>query len=294
MFKSVKNLVWAFDAEWTPDPVAGRVLYHLGPEVSDSEVIEEMWRRGGATEKDPTPYLKTILCRILSIAAVQRQVSKDGRVILRLLSLPKQTSDNSTPEVEIIRTFLGAMGERQPQLVGFNSLAADLRILVQRGIVHGLCLPDFARRPNKPWEGVDYFAKGNDWHIDLKDYAAPGWGPGTPSLHELAVLSGIPGKMETHGNEVPRMWLEGRLDAIVAYNECDALSTYLIWLRMAHFSGLIPSDQYAQEQELLRDLAQVEGEKKPHLLQFLAEWDRLAAMRQPIPPLQGDADVSAP
>jgi len=29
MFKTIKNRVWAFDAEWVPDPVAGRVLYKL-------------------------------------------------------------------------------------------------------------------------------------------------------------------------------------------------------------------------------------------------------------------------
>jgi len=29
MFKTVKNRMWAFDAEWIPDPLAGRMLYRL-------------------------------------------------------------------------------------------------------------------------------------------------------------------------------------------------------------------------------------------------------------------------
>lgn len=281
MFKSVKNLVWAFDAEWVPDPVAGRLLYGLADDLDDLAVMQEMWKRNGATEEEPTPYLKTVMCRLVSIAAIQRQVHRDGRVLLRLLTLPK-TNVLDAPEARerhIVETFLGALGDRQPQLVGFNSLAADLRILVQRGIVHGLCLPGFAKRPNKPWEGVDYFVKGGDWHVDLKDHAAPGWGPGTPSLHELAVLSGIPGKMDTHGHEVSRLWLEGRLSAIIAYNEFDAFTTYLIWLRMSHFAGLFDKAQYETEQRLVRELIHEEAGAKPHLLDYISEWDRLLQLR---------------
>ncbi|HIJ82950.1 MAG TPA: hypothetical protein HPQ00_01965 [Magnetococcales bacterium] len=280
MFKSVKNLVWAFDAEWIPDPPAGRLLYGLAQDVDDRSVMQEMWRRNGATEADPTPYLKTVMCRLVSIAVVQRQVHRDGRTLLRLLTLPKMDADKTadTSERHIVETFLGALGDRQPQLVGFNSLAADLRILVQRGIIHGLHLPGFARRPNKPWEGVDYFFKGGESHVDLKDHAAPGWGSGTPSLHELAVLSGIPGKMDTHGHEVPQLWLEGRLEAIIAYNEFDALTTYLIWLRMACFVGLINLAQYELEQKLVVDLIHLEAGGKPHLLKYLAEWDRLSGI----------------
>ena len=78
MFKTVKNRVWAFDAEWIPDPVAGRMLYKLPEDVPDKDVFEVMWEKGGATEEDPTPYLKTVLCRIVSIAAKGRSRSRSG------------------------------------------------------------------------------------------------------------------------------------------------------------------------------------------------------------------------
>jgi 3'-5' exonuclease len=275
MFKNIKKQLWAFDAEWIPDPQSGRILYKLSDDLSDAQVMEEMWKQGGATPENPTPYLKTVQCRLVSIAMVQRQIHDNGQVKLHLLSLPHLDNEKSQEEQEILSTFLGALGDRQPQLVGYNSLGADIRIMVQRGITHGLTAPKFARRPNKPWEGVDYFARGGDWHIDLKDYATPGWGSGTPSLNELAVLSGIPGKMETDGQQVPKLWLEGRLDKIIAYNEFDALTTYLVWLRMAHFTGLVTTDQYEKEQLLARELIKQESEKKPHLSGYLEEWDRL-------------------
>ena len=90
VFKSIADEVWAFDAEWVPDPVAGRLLYHLPESMSDWEVVQEMWRQHGATAEDPRPYLKTILCRIVSIAAVIRRVLPDKSVRLQLISLPKK------------------------------------------------------------------------------------------------------------------------------------------------------------------------------------------------------------
>ena len=72
MFKTVKDRVWAFDAEWIPDPAAGKLLYDLPDNTPDLDVVRRMWKEGGATEEDPTPYLKTVVCRIVSVSAVDR------------------------------------------------------------------------------------------------------------------------------------------------------------------------------------------------------------------------------
>ena len=42
MFKEIKDELWAFDAEWVPDPTAGRLLYDLPDDLPDREVMEEM------------------------------------------------------------------------------------------------------------------------------------------------------------------------------------------------------------------------------------------------------------
>ena len=277
MFKTVNNLVWAFDAEWVPDPRAGRLLYGLPDDLPDGEVMAHMWRENGATEENPTPYLKTVLCRLVSISVVQRHKHRDGRVTLVLRSLPGNPGDPNSGERDVLGPFLEAVGERKPQLVGFNSLAADIRIIVQRAIVLGLHAPRFAKRPDKPWEGMDYFARGGEGQVDLKDHVTPGWGQGSPSLHEIATLSGIPGKMGMDGLQVPPMWLEGRLDRIMAYNEFDALTTYLLWLRMAHFAGHFDSSGYEAEQERVRELLDNEAAAKPHLTEYRQEWERLRA-----------------
>ena len=276
MFKTVNKDVWAFDAEWVPDPEAGRRLYQLQEDTSDSEVIRKMWEEGGADEENPMPYLKTTICRVISIAAVVRTEKENGDVALSLTALPHEIADpQQTTEAAILSRFLNAVGEKKPQLVGFNSAKADLKVLLQRAVANGIQAAKFAKRPNKPWEGYDYFdARNSEGHVDLIEILGS-YGKSNPSLNEMATVCGIPGKMGISGEEVAPMWLEGRLAEIVAYNECDALSTYLIWLRVAYFGGFFDPQQYTEEQARVRNLLSTEGTLpgKEHLLEFLERWE---------------------
>ena len=68
------------------------------------------------------------------------------------------------------------------------------------------------------------------------------------------------------------MWMEGGVLAeIVTYEECDALSTYLIWLRRSYFGGFFDQWQYSEEQALVQNLINTERNLlgKEHLLEFL-------------------------
>ena len=283
MIKDVKDRVWAFDVEWIPDPVSGRLVYEIPDSVtSPREIMEVMWERGGASEEDPTPFLKTVLCRIVSVAALERRVRPDGRVQLQLLSLPRHPEDaEQARERSVVETFLQALGDRKPQLVGFNSRDSDIRILIQRGLALGVQAAGFCARPDKPWEGIDYFARTDEWNVDLR-HILGGFGRVTPSLNELAMVSGIPGKMDVEGNQVAKLWLEGRLKEIVDYNEFDAVTTYLLWLRLAHFAGHFSDDEYATEQQLVRDLLLQESKspQRAHLERYLVEWKRLESIAQ--------------
>ena len=274
MFKTLQDRVWAFDAEWVPDAPTGRAVYGLPAELSDQQVVAEMWKRAGSNEEEPRPYLKTVMCRVVSISVLARYV-EEGEVRLQLRSLPAPDEADKATEAQILTRFLDGVGKQKPQLVGFNSESADLRILIQRAVVNGISAPDFARRPEKPWEGVDYFA-GGDWHVDLMGVIG-GRGRGRPSLHELAAACGIPGKFATKGSEVVDLWTAGKVERIVAYNEFDALTTYLVWLRLAHFGGFFSAAEYALEQDRVEDLLREEAQKpqRTHLTDYLAEWQRV-------------------
>ncbi|MDA0333667.1 MAG: 3'-5' exonuclease [bacterium] len=274
MFKKVHSGVWVFDAEWVPDADTGRRVYGLDAAMADVEVVDEMFRRGGATEDDPRPYLKTVLCRLVSISAVAR-TDEEGVVRLQLHSLPR-IAERDAPEAAesvILRRFLDGIGRAKPQMVGYNSWSADFRILMQRAVALGVQAADFAKRPDKPWEGVDYFG-GGDWHIDLIEVLA-GRGRDRPSLHEMAAACGIPGKFSGAGDSVVDAWQQGKLAEIIAYNEFDALTTYLLWLRVAYFGGFFDAKGYELEQSRVRELLQREGARpeRVHLLQYLRQWD---------------------
>ena len=265
---SANRQTWAFDCEWVPDLSAGRRLYHLGADVPDDEVLRVMWDQGGATAENPQPFLKTVLCRIVSIATVVRVEEKAG-VKLHLWMLPEQPEDPAVTETDIVSRFLVKFGKAHPTLVGYNSRFADIHILAQRAIVSGLSLPEFARQVcGKPWD-MDA--------IDLMDVVG-GLKKGTNcSLHEIANLCGIPGKLDTTGEDVAGLYYGGKRREIVEYNVFDALSTYLLWLRVEHFKGTFDKTRYAEEQQRVRDLLK-EKSAEPngaYLSRYLAEWEML-------------------
>jgi len=287
MFKTVHPLIFSFDVEWVPDPLAAARLFNcpISTPGEREQAILRLWDHGGATEENPQPYLKTVLCRVVTLAGILRE-KKPGvdRPSLRMISLPLHLDAPwDQQEKSILHGFFEAVGSKKPQLVGYNSSEADVPILVQRGIINGLSCPGFAQRPDKPWEGVDYFSTHGDHSVDL----APMLGRyrQMPALNEVARLSGIPGKMDTSGGGVAELWLEGRLDEILAYNECDALTTHLVWARFAHFGGFLSDKEYATEQEAVRELIHsLIQNGKPTLQRFLDEWNRLEAI-QPDPNL---------
>ena len=247
MIKTVPEEVWAFDCEWVPDLQAGRLLYRLPDDLPAQEVLRIMWEQGGATAENPTPFLRTLFCRVVSIATLIRRTLKNGEVQLFLQALPEQPDDARQDEAYILRRFLqDGLAARNPQLVGFNSRNADLRILTQRALTNGLTLRSLCERlAAKPWESPD---------VDLMELVS-GFGKNyAVSLHEIATLSGIPGKLDTTGDDVCGLWYSGHRKEIVQYNCFDALTTYLVWARMAFFSGRFTQAEYVVEQQRVRRL----------------------------------------
>jgi predicted PolB exonuclease-like 3'-5' exonuclease len=278
MLKRLEKKVWAFDVEWVPDPVSGRLAYNLDSSMPDEEVLQVMWNKGGATEEVPRPYLKTVLCRVVSVAVVMREKSDGGNIDLRIRSFPGP-EDMNPSEGALIARFLKGVGNNKPQLIGFNSVQADLMILAQRSVVNGISLPEFCRRPDKPWLGVDYFGKGSDWNVDLKD-ALSSWGKTSTSLHEIASSCGIPGKIDVDGSNVVDLWRGGNIRKIVQYNECDSITTYLLWLRLAHFCGFFNREQFDREVRQMEDLL-VKGAAEPgndHMVTYLEKWRGMRAL----------------
>ncbi|MEP6848493.1 MAG: hypothetical protein ABI999_06530 [Acidobacteriota bacterium] len=280
MFKSeIPELVLFFDLEWVPDAVGAKRLFDLPDETTELEAMQAFWTKAGATDENPRPFVKYLYSRVVSIAFLSRKIIyRDGErtVEFSLNSLPKLPLETvAVDEAQLIDRFLYIIGERCPQLVGFNSQESDIQVLIQRALVNEVAAPAFCKRPMKPWEGQDYFdGRNSEAHIDLLTRFSNRGGM-SPRLDELAKLCGYPGKIDVSGDQVVDLWLAGDVKKIVEYNQIDTLNTYLVWLRMVYFAGKIEEEAYHAEQEMFREFLEAETAKpeKVFVEQFLEKWE---------------------
>jgi predicted PolB exonuclease-like 3'-5' exonuclease len=279
MLKSqVPELVLFFDMEWVPDAHGARRLYGLAPETSELEAMQRLWETasGFDAEKNPRPFLKYMFSRVVSIAFLSRKpVFVDGERTIEfgLHSLPELPLEEHPEEAPLIDRFLYILGMRCPQLVGYNSAASDIQVLIQRGMINEVAAQKFCERPDKPWEGSDYFRRwDNEDHLDMLKLFAGSSGM-TPRLDEFAKLCGFPGKIDVKGDQVTDLWLDGNIQKIVEYNQIDVLNTYLVWLRLVYFCGKITEEEYMEEQDAFRAFLESEAAgRKPFISEFLAHW----------------------
>lgn len=281
MLKSpIHELALFFDLEWVPDAAGAKRLFDLPDETTEIEAMQKLWEHTNAydAEKNPRPFLKYMFSRVVSIAFLSRKThfNRDNERVtdFALNSLPKLPLEaDDVDEAYIIDQFLYFVGKRRPQLVGFNSAESDLQVLIQRGLINEVTAPAFNERPNKPWEGPDYFdARNSEAHFDLlKKFSG---GAMTPRLDELAKLCGFPGKIDVKGDQVTDLWLARELTKIVEYNQIDTLNTYLVWLRVVYFAGQLSEEDYHNEQEQFREFLENETQKpeKAFIADFLEKW----------------------
>ena len=284
MFRAVRPVVWSFDCEWVPCAATGRLLLGLDPGTPEPDVFRALWDAAGASPERPRPFLKLAWCRVVSVAVVERRRHRDGLVSLALRSL----GGAGTTEADVLSPFFDGLARRRPQLVGYHSHGADLPILRQRALALGLRAPGLCARPERPWSGPDFSHPHNDWNVDLLRALGGRRGATAPRLATLAALCGIPAKslrgQSTSGADVADLWLDGRADDVRRYNECDAVTTHLLWARTARLAGLLSPDGHADEEarvEVLLERRAAQGDA--HLGDFLQRWRMLpdAPLRAP-------------
>ena len=90
---------FSFDVEWIPDPRSAIILHDLdgtGDTLKDNgDAFEVLWAdaRKDGDLPDSQPYLKTILCKIVSIAGILRERVSRDQIVLKLVSLPVDPTD---------------------------------------------------------------------------------------------------------------------------------------------------------------------------------------------------------
>jgi hypothetical protein len=199
--------------------------------VTDS-LLPPFEPRNGATDQFAPPPYWQIVC--VGVALVEADGALAKWAIIE---------DGATDEPTILRSTVSAITGRCARggcaITGWNTRGYDMPVIAARCLRHGIPFHWYygdnnARRRHKH----------ND-HLDLKDYLSDYGGAWSYGLNIAAKMIGMPGKMETSGNDVAGLFDAGKLDVVRAYCLTDVIQTVAVLQRVLYIRGTISHDQYA-------------------------------------------------
>jgi hypothetical protein len=246
------------DTESVPDgDLLGKVKYpgeEIGPEDAVARAQEEA-RQTSYTGSDFIP----VSFHVPVAVCVVRVANDFSLQAVTCLDAPHFRSR------EIVRKFwLGVELYTKAKLVTFNGRGFDMPMLELAAFRHGLSLKDYCQRNRNRFGGN---------HLDLLDWLTNyGACRLVGGLNLLAKMLGKPGKMEVAGDQVYRLYQEGRYQDINDYCMFDTLDTYFVFLRTRVLTGDLALEQ---EHDLARQAREfLEGKVKelPALGQYLENW----------------------
>jgi 3'-5' exonuclease len=203
----------------------------------------------------------------VAIAFLHATIARDGNHERYELRELRCGGDPGYSEAELIRAFIDFVERLEPRLVSYNGRSFDLPVIKYRAMVHGLSAPLLTSR--------DYtYRYSTDHHCDLLEVLTDFGASTRAKLDEVCSVLGFPGKIGVDGSMVAGMYEAGQVAEIRDYCELDVLNTYLVYLRHALLCGRTNQENHAQATE---DVAvYLEGERgaRPHLGEFLDNWDR--------------------
>ncbi|PSR32173.1 MAG: 3'-5' exonuclease [Sulfobacillus benefaciens] len=222
-----------FDIETVPDADSGRAWLKLPNSAPDHEVRTSMVQQR-IEETGGSSFLKPGFHQVVSIAAA---IVDDSGALRRLTALGRLDSSES----ELVKEFFRIISDAHPRLVGWNSSGFDLPTLVLRAVLHGIAAPEFYRF-GEPYHG---YRKRFDEesHIDLMDVLSGYGAAPRMSLHEMACMMKMPGKLEVSGKDVADLYQGNQIQEIRDYCELDVLTTTLIFASYAYHRQWFNEDQ---------------------------------------------------
>jgi hypothetical protein len=91
-------------------------------------------------------------------------------------------------------------------------------------------------------------------------------------LNLLAKLLGKPGKTDVKGEDVYRLYLEGKLQEINDYCLCDTLDTYFVLLRTRILTGDITIEQESELKATAREFLESKIDDFPIIRTYMEKW----------------------
>jgi len=258
-----------FDIETVPDADATRRLLGM-PDLRDAEARDALSdyfieKTEGKNDFPRQPFHQVVA---ISYAQLVFEPGEEGpELVIRRLG---SGGDAKSGERELLDGFFGLIEKRAPRLVSFNGRGFDIPVLKYRAMVHGLYCPRWFSEGDK-WNSYDS-RYSSEYHVDLLEVLSDFGASARCSMHEVASAFGVPGKLETAGDDVRGMFESGRIAAIRNYCETDVCTTLLLFLRWQLFTGALSQGAYARSVLGLRHYLESESGERPHFGEFLAAW----------------------
>jgi hypothetical protein len=185
---------------------------------------------GGRSDFLPLPYHRPVAACWIEAEELGAQV--------RLTDVGRWTDEAGDEAVFLASTWERLAGRA---LVSFHGSGFDLPVLELRALKLGVSAPSQGAGGRVP-----------ERHIDLYDLLSRGGSAPAP-LDLYAKLVGLPGKEETAGKDVQRLYAEGARDRIAAYCMTDVVQTWLLFLRWRLLEGTLTPLGYARSVASARD-----------------------------------------
>ncbi len=261
--------VIVFDTETVPDAAAARRL--LGrPSLTDIEARDALRdyfleKTGGKNDFPRQPFHQVVA---ISYAHLVHEPGEEGAelVIRRIAS----GGEPKSSERELLEGFFSLIEKRAPRLVSFNGRGFDVPVLKYRAMMHEISCSRWFSEGDR-WNSYDA-RYAHEYHLDLLEVFSNYGASARCSMHEIATSMGIPGKLDTAGDDVRGLFEAGEIRAIRNYCETDVCTTLLLFLRWQRFNGSLSEGAYARAVLGLSHYLEAEGESRPHLAAFLAVW----------------------
>ena len=255
--------VLVFDIETVPDVESGKRLYNLNS-LSDKEAGEVMFTRRRQETDGSSDFIRHHLQQVVAISVVLATSNKFAVWTL---------GDSTSSEKEILQRFFEGIEKYTPTLVSWNGSGFDLPVIHYRSLLHGVQAPRYweSGKEDQSFKWNNYLSRFHERHTDLMDVLAGYQYRSVAPLTEVASMLGFPGKLGMSGDKVWDAYIDGDIELIRNYCESDVLNTYLVYNRYQLIRGQLSPQAYEAECERVREALRKEA--KPHLLEFLENWE---------------------
>lgn len=144
-------------------------------------------------------------------------------------------------EEGILRAFVEIFEERSPRIIGWNTRGFDLPVIAHRCMRYGISWPWYysdvrGKSPRYRYSG--------ECSLDLMDMLSDHGSSRKQTMDSIARLVGLPGKLDTSGSDVAKLFAEGKREEIDRYCLQDVAQTTAVYLRYELLRGKLTPDSY--------------------------------------------------